>query len=309
MSKHFKLTKPDTQPNKASKPGFNQTQDYSNYPGDYSMSGKFGFKHEGKYDLAKKYDAHFQIKNEPGPSGLQTNPGKSSFNTNTEINHPLQSRAAGAVAKAASSKASGSSSNMKTSTAQRTSGVLGKLIGATTNIANNRMNLRNQASVSENFFNNQLGRGDHVNSPHFHAGHHSDMAFNAQTQTIREQQNIQQSWSNILGPVGGVIGHFRSRNHVSDLERNLNFKTANDTRGNSINPSDSRNNAQSSSSTNVENRSGETIEMKDFSTNKSLDVSKTAETSMSEIGAQQNNMTGQITNTPSEKPANTELIF
>lgn len=236
MSNHFKLSKPNTQPNKASRPGYNQTEDYSNYPGDYSMSGTFGFKRTGKYDLAKEYDKYFQLKNEPSTSGTNMKSQK------TESTPQLESRAVGAVAKAAASKGSSASSNTKTSMAERSSGVLGKLIGAGTNVANNRMNLRNQANVSENFFNNQLGRGEHVSSPHFHAGHHSDMAFNAQTQTIREQQNIQQSWSNMLGPVGGVFGHLRSRNHVSDLERNLNFKTATDTRGNAINPSESRNN-------------------------------------------------------------------
>nr|QXV86412.1 hypothetical protein [Polycipiviridae sp.] len=315
MPNHFKLAKPDTQPNKASKPGFNQTQDYSNYPGDYSMSGKFGFKQQGKYDLAKQYDNYFQLKNQPGPSGtnLKSNPENSSFSSNVGSKHPLnptlQSRSVGAVAKAASSKTSGASSNTKTSMAQRSTGVLGKLVGATVNVANNRMNLRNQASVSENFFNNQLGRGDHVNSPHFHAGHHADMAFNAQTQTIREQQNIQQSWSNMLGPVGGVIGHFRSRNHVSDLERNLNFKTATDTRGNAINPAESRNNAQIASNPSTTARSGESLEMTNFSKDNNKNEKKEAETSFTDTGAQSNNMTGQITNNTTEKPAVAETIF
>lgn len=319
MTNHFKLSKPDTQPNKASRPGFNQTQDYSNFPGDYSMSGRFGFKQQGKYDLAKQYDKYFQLKNEPGPSGLKSSPQNSSFKSDAGTQHPLnpqlQSRSVGAIAKAASSKTSGASSNSKTSMAERSSGVIGKLIGAGVNVANNRMNLRNQASVSENFFNNQLGRGDHVNSPHFHAGHHSDMAFNAQTQTIREQQNIQQSWSNMLGPVGGVIGHFRSRNHMSDLERNLNFNTANDTRGNAANPAHSRNNAQGSTNASVSTRSGESIEMSTFSKDKAVNIPKTAETSMSNTGAQANGMTGQITNTPSEtntstvKPVATEPVM
>lgn len=254
MSKHFKLSQPDTQPNKASKPGFNQTQDYSNYPGDYSMSGQYGFKHQNKYSLAEQYDKYFQLKNEPS-----TSKAADKMNVTSSYQDPLkpelQSRAVGAVAKAASSKGSTASSNTKTNMAERSSGVLGKLIGAGVNVANNRMNIRNQANVSENFFNNQMGRGDHVSSQHFHSGHHSDMAFNAQTQTIREQQNIQQSWSNMLGPVGGVIGHLRSRNHQSDLEKNLNFKTAHDTRGNAINPSESRNNANTVNEPNVSTRS------------------------------------------------------
>lgn len=273
MRAHFKLSKPDTQPNKATRPGFNQTQDYSNYPGDYSMSGAFGFKNQGKYDLAKAYDKHFQLQNNPS-SSKQAMPGEK-IKLGSEKDPLRQTAAAGAVVKGASkSSASGKSSNQSTNQVREGTGVLGRLLGAGVGNANNRMNIRNQSNASENFFNNQLGQGPHVNSPHFHAAHHSDKAFNAQTQTIREQQNIQQSWSNVLGPIGGVIGHLRSRNHVSDLERNLNFKTATDTRGNAINPADSRNNnAQSDKQNQIKsgwsnsskNQQGENIQMQEFS--------------------------------------------
>jgi len=143
--------------------------------------------------------------------------------------------AAGAAAGGSSGSAAAASSQNSAASNAATGKAIksgADIFSATNALLNNRMNLSTKSDMQTKYFQEAQGS----EGTHMHTGLHSDMRFAARNQSLAEQKNIQTLGSAFGGPIGGLIGHFLSKNHVSDMENNLNLNTVMGTKGEMVNP-------------------------------------------------------------------------
>jgi hypothetical protein len=162
---------------------------------------------------------------------------------NTEFtDNPIYEQPQARFAPAAGAAAGGSSSSAAAASSQNSAAsnaATGKAIksgadifSATNALLNNRMNLSSKSEMQNKYFQEAQGS----EGTHMHTGLHADMNFAARNQTLAEQKNVQTLGSAFGGPIGGLIGHFISKNHISDMEKNLNLNTVMGTLGEMVNP-------------------------------------------------------------------------
>lgn len=99
-------------------------------------------------------------------------------------------------------------------------------------------NFQNQGvseAMNANYYNNLMGKGQHVQSPHFHAAYQAGLVNASQQQDLNRAQMNQNAFKAIGGPLGSFIGALLPSTKPQ-TSKPIDLNTSRDTNGNWVNP-------------------------------------------------------------------------